>query len=167
MPNGEHATFMLVLDRHPESRIVAMQPRQEPSESNSIALATGDSRASNIFENERPPTIEVNPAAIPDIGTKHAMTVKRPFMPTLLDELAVMQGDTVAVLEVYEDGWAKICNGRLETGFVPLDCFRVPDRSVPAFLAQKRKGSLRICPPVLECPSSFSPTEAFPFSSYR
>ncbi|KAF8125800.1 hypothetical protein EV363DRAFT_622021 [Boletus edulis] len=70
--------------------------------------------------------------------------IRRPFAPTLDDELAVQPGDRVHVFQVFDDGWAfverlsSIASERRERGLIPVDCFRQVDQALPSFLAEKR-----------------------------
>jgi len=50
-------------------------------------------------------------------------TVRRPFIPHLHDELEVNIGDSVRIVQIFDDGWAfveKISEG--EQGLVPVNC---------------------------------------------
>ncbi|KAG2146244.1 hypothetical protein DEU56DRAFT_787029 [Suillus clintonianus] len=72
--------------------------------------------------------------------------IRRPFTPTLDDELSVAPGDKVLVIKVFDDGWAFVekPNGSLgydEKGLIPVDCLREAGQALPAFLAQKRVSS--------------------------
>jgi len=70
--------------------------------------------------------------------------IRRPFAPSLDDELAVHPGDRTRLLRIFDDGWAFVQKlggtegGRHERGLVPVDCFREVDQALPAFLAEKR-----------------------------
>lgn len=73
-------------------------------------------------------------------------TIRRPFAPTLDDEVSVAPGDKVLVLKVFDDGWAfveKQCKSldHNERGLIPVDCLREAGQALPAFLAQKRVSS--------------------------
>ncbi|KAF7792588.1 hypothetical protein EIP86_003682 [Pleurotus ostreatoroseus] len=69
-------------------------------------------------------------------------TVFRPFVPTRDDELAVVSGDTVHVVKRYDDGWAYAVNRSTgQRGLFPIDCLRMADQDLPAFLAAKRISS--------------------------
>jgi len=50
------------------------------------------------------------------------MQARRPFEPTLEDELKVEPGDSMKILRTYDDGWVSVEKGET-TGLVPLDCF--------------------------------------------
>ncbi|KAG6376850.1 hypothetical protein JVT61DRAFT_876 [Boletus reticuloceps] len=70
--------------------------------------------------------------------------IRRPFAPTLDDELAVQPGDRVHVFQVFDDGWAFVeglsstASERHERGLIPVDCFRQVNQALPSFLAEKR-----------------------------
>jgi len=49
-------------------------------------------------------------------------TVKCTFVPTLPDELSIITGERVCVVEQYDDGWDLCMNGRGERGMVPHEC---------------------------------------------
>lgn len=77
------------------------------------------------------------------IAPGEKMTIYRQFVPTLSDELAVEVGEVVAVVQAYDDGWAKVRKDGQETvGLIPLDCFRAKGEDMPAFLASKRISSI-------------------------
>lgn len=68
--------------------------------------------------------------------------IRRPFVPTLEDELAVKRGDQIRVLQCFDDGWAQI--EKLETGeagLIPVDCLREAGEELPDFLAARRVSS--------------------------
>ena len=78
--------------------------------------------------------------------------VRRPFIPTLLDELAVEPDDKVRVVHSFDDGWAfveKVDVGagqgsssttgkEREKGLIPIDCLRRVGEDLPAFITSKR-----------------------------
>jgi hypothetical protein len=75
--------------------------------------------------------------------------VRRPFIPTLPDELAVKPGDNVRVLHSFDDGWALVemvgtgfsTMNQQGRGLIPIDCLREPGQELPAFIASKRVSS--------------------------
>jgi hypothetical protein len=101
------------------------------------------------------PTIMVRnamPEAIPNPfdDPKEAPTfaeieiVCQPFVPTLHNELSVVLGDAVHVVEVFDDRWAymeKKSGSKPEKGLIPIDCLRESGQDVPAFLAERRVSS--------------------------
>ncbi|KAF9023507.1 hypothetical protein BDZ89DRAFT_1162717 [Hymenopellis radicata] len=44
------------------------------------------------------------------------------FIPSLPDELSISMGETVRILQEFDDGWALCANGGGERGMVPLEC---------------------------------------------
>jgi hypothetical protein len=86
------------------------------------------------------------PPPIPALSASgSSRLVKRPFAPSLPDEVYVEPGQAVAVEDAYDDGWALIKKADGSKGLIPLACFEENDAQVdvPAFLAQhKRKSSL-------------------------
>ena len=51
--------------------------------------------------------------------------VRCTYIPNLPDELSVTVGETIRVLNSYDDGWALCVNSRNEQGVVPLECLNV------------------------------------------
>jgi hypothetical protein len=79
--------------------------------------------------------------------------IRRPFTPTLDDELSVLPGDRVRILQVFDDGWAFVekmvgasfaRNDRNDRGLIPVDCLREAGQALPTFLAQKRVSSYSV-----------------------
>ncbi|KAI0345903.1 hypothetical protein BDW22DRAFT_1324602 [Trametopsis cervina] len=67
--------------------------------------------------------------------------VSRQFTPTRPDEIAVAPGDEVRVLKHFDDGWAyaeHVSTSR--KGLFPIDCLRMPDEDLPAFLSKRLSG---------------------------
>ncbi|TFL04558.1 hypothetical protein BDV98DRAFT_502392 [Pterulicium gracile] len=77
----------------------------------------------------------------------HGERIRRPFVPTLGDEVAVSTGDIVDVQQVFDDGWAYVAVQREASepsvGLIPVDCFREAGEELPAFLAAKRVSSYK------------------------
>lgn len=75
--------------------------------------------------------------------------IRRPFVPTMSDEMAVAPGDQVRVRRRFDDGWAyaENINGDAR-GLFPIDCLRMQDQDLPAFLAAKRLSSYAGAQPV-------------------
>ncbi|KAJ3861056.1 hypothetical protein EV359DRAFT_5460, partial [Lentinula novae-zelandiae] len=48
--------------------------------------------------------------------------VRCTFVPNLPDELTVLNGEVLNVLQEYDDGWVSCSNSKGETGMVPLEC---------------------------------------------
>lgn len=48
--------------------------------------------------------------------------VSRSFLPTLPDELSISTGETLGVLQEFDDGWAECMTLSGEIGMVPLAC---------------------------------------------
>lgn len=59
-------------------------------------------------------------------GTGSSVLVARTFIPSLPDELPISSGETLRVVEVFDDGWAECMNRNGEVGMVPLECFDRP-----------------------------------------
>ncbi|KAK7462356.1 hypothetical protein VKT23_007957 [Stygiomarasmius scandens] len=80
--------------------------------------------------------------------------IRRPFVPTLEDEMRVSVGERVRIVQVFTDGWALIERRAVDDkkgkgttpdaavrGLIPVDCFREAGQELPAFLAAKKVGS--------------------------
>lgn len=74
--------------------------------------------------------------------------IRRPFVPALEDEMAVVPGERVRMLQRFPDGWARAENvATRRRGVIPIDCLRTPEQDLPAFLASKRLSSYMKRPP--------------------
>lgn len=62
----------------------------------------------------------VSPSQMPVLYT---IIVSRSFVPTLPDELSISTGETLKVLQEFDDGWAECMTLGGEVGMVPLECF--------------------------------------------
>jgi len=101
----------------------------------------------------------VNPFADPiaaTIATQPAVAdievIRRPFIPTLQDELIVAAGDRVRILQTFDDGWTLVQKipppvdkkgkaravDEFDQGLIPIECLRDADQD---FIAQKRVSS--------------------------
>ncbi|PBK78733.1 hypothetical protein ARMSODRAFT_947705 [Armillaria solidipes] len=69
--------------------------------------------------------------------------VKSRFIPSLPDELPISNGETVRILQEFDDGWALCANGREEQGMVPLECLErlTPTSGLPATASDLRKSA--------------------------
>ena len=75
--------------------------------------------------------------------------IRRPFYPTLPDEVAVRPDDPVRIIQAFDDGWALIEKVRMDQpmgsdnvkGLIPIDCLREPGQDLPSFYAAKRVSS--------------------------
>ncbi|EEB98966.1 hypothetical protein MPER_01432, partial [Moniliophthora perniciosa FA553] len=52
--------------------------------------------------------------------------VRRTFIPNMDDELWITTGETIKVLQDYDDGWALCENAQMQRGMVPLECLDDP-----------------------------------------
>lgn len=91
------------------------------------------------------PKPSVDPFADPERpGFADVEVIRRPFQPSLDDELTVSLGDRVRLLQIFDDGWAFIeklagTEGeRHEQGLIPVDCLREASQALPTFLTEKR-----------------------------
>ncbi|KAJ3576893.1 hypothetical protein NP233_g117 [Leucocoprinus birnbaumii] len=72
------------------------------------------------------PSPSRNAAAAARIGSSEFAVVARTFIPSLPDELTISSGESLQLLEVFDDGWAECMNRIGEVGMVPLECFDRP-----------------------------------------
>ena len=87
-------------------------------------------------------------ASVPAPALGQGERIRRPFVPTLGDEVAVSSGDIVDVQQVFDDGWAYVAvqregSNEPSVGLIPVDCFREAGEELPAFLAAKRVSSYK------------------------
>lgn len=78
--------------------------------------------------------------------------IRRPFVPTREDEVGVEPNEQVRILQLFDDGWAKVekvksfeaSKGKevegteVETGLIPIDCLREPGVDLPTFFVKKQ-----------------------------
>lgn len=62
----------------------------------------------------------VSPSQMPVL---YSTVVSRSFVPTLPDELSISTGETLKVLQEYDDGWAECMTLSGQVGMVPVECF--------------------------------------------
>ncbi|KAJ3846869.1 hypothetical protein EV368DRAFT_52118 [Lentinula lateritia] len=71
--------------------------------------------------NNAPTTPGLTPrAALSNVVNRAA--VRCTFVPNLPDELTVLNGEALDVLQEYDDGWVFCSNSKGERGMVPLEC---------------------------------------------
>ncbi|EIW81228.1 hypothetical protein CONPUDRAFT_56438 [Coniophora puteana RWD-64-598 SS2] len=76
-------------------------------------------------------------------------TIRRPFTPSMEDELTVKPGDTVRIIKVFDDGWTFVEKlganpaerSERERGLIPVDCLREAGQPLPTFISEKRVSS--------------------------
>ncbi|KAF8549903.1 hypothetical protein OG21DRAFT_1469387 [Imleria badia] len=112
--------------------------------------ASPQSSATTLVHLSTPPPIAaVNPSMDPFADPakpefSDVEVIRRPFTPSLDDELAVRPGDRVHIFRIFDDGWAFVERlagterERHERGLIPVDCFREVDQAFPTFLSEKR-----------------------------
>lgn len=84
-------------------------------------------------------------------------TIRRPYEATLTDELEVTVGDSVRVMEIFDDGWAMVekivqnsPKGKAPervpppTGLIPIACLRDATQDLSTFLNTKHVQSFRV-----------------------
>jgi hypothetical protein len=57
-----------------------------------------------------------------DTSGKPTAIIRCTFIPSLPDELSITTGETVTIVNEYDDGWALCANVRGEQGMVPVEC---------------------------------------------
>ena len=81
--------------------------------------------------------------------------IRRPFIAKLQDELIVAVGDSVRIVETFDDGWAMVQKippladkkgkaravDESDQGLIPIDCLREADQTLPEFVAQLKRTS--------------------------
>lgn len=80
----------------------------------------------------------VPPSQVPVLYT---VAVVRSFVPALPDELSIMPGEKLKVLQDFDDGWAECMTMGGEIGMVPLECF---DRPSDGSTEEPRRNSRRL-----------------------
>ncbi|THH05027.1 hypothetical protein EW145_g5100 [Phellinidium pouzarii] len=70
----------------------------------------------------------------PQSAAVETAIVRVVYIPTLPDELSIMSGEVVQVVQVFDDGWVLCRNARGEQGVVPLECL---DRSAAHAQAER------------------------------
>lgn len=89
-----------------------------------------------------PPPDNSDPVVEGASGFAHVETIKRPFVPTMHDELPVVPGDSIRVIRIFDDGWAMVEKlGGLGEGLIPVDCLRAAGEQLPSFITSKRLSS--------------------------
>jgi hypothetical protein len=69
------------------------------------------------------PTLQAGASSVPLApGSADYALVRCTYIPNLPDELSITVGETVRVMNAYDDGWALCINSRHEQGVVPLEC---------------------------------------------
>ncbi|KAK0463626.1 uncharacterized protein EV420DRAFT_1099775 [Desarmillaria tabescens] len=103
------------------------------------APATSLTMPSASWNNAASPGI--NPSTAPPSGG--SAIVKSRFIPSLPDELPISNGETVRIMQEFDDGWALCVNGREEQGMVPLECLErlTPTSGAPATAPDLRKSA--------------------------
>ena len=127
-------------------------PNNKPSSFTGTIMAP----TANPFGDNNPFEDPVTSNTDPDIYTTGTFAeieiVRRPFIPTLDDEIPVSAGDAVQVLHSFDDGWALVetipqgshgkgTREKSKNGLIPIDCLRKPGQELPAFIASKRVSS--------------------------
>jgi len=67
-------------------------------------------------------TSSLSPNSTVSMKLREMANVQRAFLPTLPDELHIQQGETVEIVNAFDDGWALCLNSHGEKGVVPLEC---------------------------------------------
>ncbi|RXW22296.1 hypothetical protein EST38_g3554 [Candolleomyces aberdarensis] len=129
---------------------------KDSSSANSIPNPFLDSPGSHTSDLSIPNSFAPNPfddqQALASVGKfAEVEIVRRPFQPTLADELQVAVNDRVAVLEVFDDGWATVqklqdgpSGSAQQKGLIPIACLREVNQDLSSFLNTKVVPSYRV-----------------------
>ena len=133
----------------PASPIALLTP---PSPASGVVDPFSDKNgliSSDPFADQHPPLVQPNHSSSGKFS--EIETIRRPFVPTLEDEVGVEPGEQVRILQLYDDGWTKVekvksletSKGKekmteAETGLIPIDCLREPGVDLPTFIDKKR-----------------------------
>ena len=78
---------------------------------------------------DKNPFDDPTPLSVPLTETSF-QTVRRPFFPQLQDEMQVIIGDSVRIVQIFDDGWALVekvsSTPHSDLGLIPLECLRDP-----------------------------------------
>jgi hypothetical protein len=95
--------------------------------------------------NNPPTTAGFSPRAASANIVNKASVVRYTFVPNLPDELAILNGEVLDVLQEYDDGWALCTNSKGEMGMVPLECLSSgSETSLYDFGERSRRSSRRV-----------------------
>lgn len=141
---------------------LAVNPFDDPSPSVASASA-GKARkipkpidvvAANPFADPSPNLpIEPNTPSAVHPEFQVVEMIRRPFVPTLSDEVMVEVGDKVKILQMFDDGWSLVEKNPVlsmdsketdkspQVGLIPIDCLRSVGLDVNEFIASKRVSS--------------------------
>jgi len=147
-------------DSNPDRNTLTVNPFLGTDEEPSTPMSVRPFTPSETFSFPKPPTLSrsiSNAASLASPTTANPFsdppgldieTVRRPFEPTLHDEIQVSVGERVRVSKVFDDGWVLIEKFPMEEpgkgkakqiqGLIPVDCLRAENQDLPEFLASKR-----------------------------
>jgi hypothetical protein len=114
------------------------------SNNNAVVANPADNIGGPISNPFSDPSVDAGTSLSPEPDTEFAPVevIRRPFAPTLDDEMSVMPGNSVRVVKAFDDGWAYVeMVGTTAKGLIPIDCMREAGEELPAFLASKRVSS--------------------------
>jgi len=92
--------------------------------------------------NNVPSTAGSSPRMAASIMNK--ASVRCTFVPNLPDELAILNGEVLDVLQEFDDGWALCTNSKGDTGMVPLECLSSGSETSSDFGERSRRSSRRL-----------------------
>ncbi|KAJ2986219.1 hypothetical protein NUW54_g9859 [Trametes sanguinea] len=127
----------------PSQSVRSHPPRRSPSLDHRRMTRTARRTPSSDFTEiaaaaGRPPTASSESSA----HFAPVEMIRRPFVPTMDDEMAVNPGENVRIIKRFDDGWAYAENANTGMqGLIPIDCLRPIEEDLPAFLAKKRLSS--------------------------
>ncbi|KIY71070.1 hypothetical protein CYLTODRAFT_391061 [Cylindrobasidium torrendii FP15055 ss-10] len=79
-------------------------------------------RSSSNFTMPAAPGSTYGNAPAQGAGPVENATVRSTFVPSLPDELSIVTGENVKIIQEFDDGWALCKNSAGEQGMVPLEC---------------------------------------------
>ncbi|KAF9261447.1 hypothetical protein L218DRAFT_498583 [Marasmius fiardii PR-910] len=77
-----------------------------------------------------PSQAPATPSSI-SVGASNVMAVRCTFIPSMADELSITTGETIRVLQEYDDGWALCLNDLGQQGMVPMECLQTGAETSP------------------------------------
>ncbi|KAF9261573.1 hypothetical protein L218DRAFT_930803 [Marasmius fiardii PR-910] len=100
-------------------------------------------RGMSVFSDVVDPFADIHQSPVGGVAAGVGVVIRRPFLPTRDDELAVVAGDRVTIVQVFDDGWVAVRKRDVEggPGLIPVDCLREQGQELPEFLAAKRVSS--------------------------